>query len=303
MCNDGRGRHDAQPGGLVLLMRVGITGADGFTGVYLLDVLAARGAIAVPLMADLRDPTAVALEIAAARIDRLVHLAGIAFVASDDWAQFYAVNQIGTFTLLDAVARVSPGIRCVLASSAQVYGAQASGIISEDHPVAPSNHYAISKYAMELGSHQWRDRLEIVITRPFNYTGLGQEARYLIPKIVDHLKRRASVIELGNLDVKRDFGDVRSVTEAYTALVLGEETPPPVVNLCSGAVYGLRDVVSMASEIAGHQLDIRVNPDFVRANDVPVLGGDPGRLAATLPGWSPIALRDTLTWMIEANSA
>lgn len=301
MCHDGGGGHDTQSRGLVLLMRVGITGADGFTGRYLVNALARRGATAVPLLADLRDPAAVTLEIAAARIDRLVHLAGIAFVASDDWEQFYAVNQIGTLTLLDAFSLVNPGARCVLASSAQVYGAQASGIISENHSVAPSNHYAISKYAMELGSQQWRDRLEIVITRPFNYTGLGQETRYLVPKIVDHIKRRASVIELGNLDVKRDFGDVRSVTEAYAALILNEERLPLVVNLCSGAVYGLRDVVSMASEIAGHPLDIRINPDFVRANDVRVLGGDTARLAATLPCWSPIALRDTLTWMIEGS--
>lgn len=283
-------------------MRVGVSGADGFTGRYLAHALSARGATLVPLMADLRDAAAVRAELVDARIDRLVHLAGIAFVASDDWRQFYTVNQLGTFALLDAAAAVRPGMRCVLASSAQVYGAQASGMLDEDCAANPSNHYAISKYAMELGSGQWRDRLEIVVTRPFNYTGVGQEERYLIPKIVAHFRQRAATIELGNLDVKRDFGDVRAVADAYAGLVMLNEAPPSLVNLCSGVVHGLRDVIAMAAALTGHRIEIAVNPAFVRANDVPVLGGEPTRLAVALPGWAPIPLRDTLAWMLEADA-
>jgi GDP-6-deoxy-D-talose 4-dehydrogenase len=280
-------------------MRVAVTGADGFTGRYLCNVLRARGVETVSLTADLADANAVEAEVLAKPFDRLVHLAAQAFVGSNDWRGFYLVNQLGTYNVLDSVARHYPGARCVLASSAQVYGPQASGLIGEDASPAPSNPYAVSKYAMELGAGYWADRLNVLVMRPFNYTGVGQEDVYLIPKIVSHFRRKASVIELGNLDVRRDFGDVRSVADAYAGLVLDSDATT-TVNICSGTVHGLRDVLAMASEITGHVVDVQVNPAFVRKNDVPLLGGNPARLQSLLPAWQPRALSDTLRWMLEA---
>jgi GDP-6-deoxy-D-talose 4-dehydrogenase len=283
-------------------MRVGVTGADGFTGRYLAMALAARGAEMVPLSANLTDRQAVRAEIEAKPFDRLIHLAALAFVGTEDWQPFYAVNQIGSFHLLDAVAAIRPGTRCILASSAQIYGPQASGLVHEDMPANPANDYALSKYAMELGAHQHGRGLEIVIARPFNYTGVGQEARYLIPKIVEHVRRRAPVIELGNLDVRRDFGDVRAVAAAYAGLALSEQTLPPVVNIASGVVHGLRDILAMVQELTAHFMEVRVNPAFVRANEVPVLGGDASRLKAALRDWAPVPIEHTLQWMLEANA-
>ena len=277
-------------------MRVAVTGAQGFTGRFVADALARVGAECVPLEAELTDRAAVEQAVADTPFDRVIHLAALAFVGVADWQGFYLVNQIGTFHLLDAVARVRPGARCVLASSAQVYGPGAEGLVGEDAPTRPSNHYAISKFAMEAGVALWRDRLDIVVTRPFNYTGVGQETQYLIPKIVDHFRRRAPVIELGNLWVKRDFGDVRSVAEVYTGLSL-TKSPPAVVNICTGTVRSIDDILATLGAISGHRIEVRVNPTFVRANDVPVLGGDVERLRTTLPDWHPRDFADTLEWM------
>lgn len=282
-------------------MRIAVTGADGFTGRYVRQALAARGSEMVALSADIADASAIDAEIASTRFDGLLHLAAIAFVGVSDWRSFYAVNQIGTFNLLESLARHSPGTRCVLASSAQIYGPQASGIVSETARPNPANPYAVSKYAMELGASYWAGKLSISIVRPFNYTGVGQEVQYLIPKIVSHFRERAPVIELGNIEVARDFGDVRAVAAAYAGLLL-DTNEDVTVNVCSGTVTRLRDVIAIASALTGHDIEISVNPAFVRAGDVPVLGGAASKLQSLLPDWSPIPLRETLAWMLDEPS-
>ncbi|MBV9932654.1 MAG: GDP-mannose 4,6-dehydratase [Alphaproteobacteria bacterium] len=283
-------------------MRVAVTGADGFTGAYLIDALRGAGLESRALAADLTDPAAVAAEVAEAPFDRLIHLAGEAFVAGDDWRRFYAVNQLGTLNLLDAVAAARPGARCILASSAQVYGPAASGLVDESRPPAPDNHYALSKLAMELCARVFADRLEIVVVRPFNYTGRGQQPRYLVPKIVDHFRRHAAAIELGNLDVRRDLGDVRAVADAYVGLAL-VPAPPRLANIATGTARSVRDVVALASSLTGHTLEIRVNPAFVRAADVPILAGDPTVLRNALPNWRPRPFEETLEWMLAEPAA
>lgn len=279
-------------------MRVAVTGASGFTGRFVAEALTRHRVECVPLEAELTDPAAIERAVVTTAFDRVIHLAGLAFVGIADWQGFYAVNQLGTFHLLDAVARVRPGTRCILASSAQVYGRSAEGLVTEDAPTQPANHYAISKLAMESGATLWSDRLEVVVARPFNYTGVGQGTQYLIPKIVDHFRRRAPVIELGNLWVKRDIGDVRAVAEAYAGLALAEAAPD-VVNIATGAVHSIDEILQRLTEISGHTIKTKVNPVFVRANDVPILGGDASRLREALPNWRPRTIEGTLAWMLQ----
>lgn len=280
-------------------MRVLVTGASGFTGRYLLPVLEAHGHEPVAMDADITDAEAVKDEVARIRPDATVHLAAKAFVHSADFASFHTVNQIGSFNLLDALASSVPGAPILLASSAQVYGPQASGLIDEDATPTPANHYALSKAAMELGSALWGDRLRIIRVRPFNYTGIGQDPVYLIPKIVDHYRRRAPVIELGRIDVERDFGDVRSVAKAYCGLIENKETVG-VFNVATGRLWTIRAILDLLTELTGHSPEIRVNQTFVRPNEVASLGGDRTRLSLTLPDWRAIPLEDTLGWMMSA---
>lgn len=279
-------------------MRVALTGADGFTGRYVAAELDRRGIEWHAIKADVTDSEAIDAAVSAHHFDALIHLAAVAFAGGNDWHSFYAVNQIGTFNLLEAVARHRCGCVCLLASSAQIYGPGASGLIDESAPANPANHYAVSKYAMERGAAIWQNVLDIRIARPFNYSGVGQEERYLVPKIVGHFLRRAPIIELGNTSVLRDFGDVRAVASAYCELLtLGR--PELIVNVATGALHSIGDIMAHLSAQTGHRMEIEVNSAFVRANDVPVLGGNPQLLQTLIPGWKPVSLGETLDWMLE----
>lgn len=282
-------------------MRVALTGATGLTGRFVAAALKRAGATPVALKADLTDGDAINDAMARIEFDRVIHLAAHAFVHASDWQAFYAVNQLGTFNLLDALSRRKEGARCIIASSAQIYGPKAQGLITEAAPANPSNHYAVSKFAMEQGAQLWGDQLDIVVTRPFNYTGVGQESKYLVPKIVEHFRRRTDVIELGNTWVRRDFGDVRSVADAYVGLVLAPSALP-VVNIATGKVFSIDDIIERLTALSGHHIEIRINPDFVRKNDVEVLGGDPSLLRSALPNWKPRDIEDTLEWMYVAEA-
>jgi nucleoside-diphosphate-sugar epimerase len=281
-------------------MRVLVTGADGFTGIYLVTELQARGCEVIVFTSNITDSAAVAAEIARAKPDRVIHLAAIAFVGTDAIDPFYSVNQLGTYHLLDALARHAPDAHVLIASSAAIYGNTTGGYLNEATPPSPTSHYAVSKWAMEVGARMWADRLHITIARPFNYTGVGQQEQYLIPKIVAHFQRGDPIITLGNIDVGRDFGDVRSVVAAYCGLSL---TPPaaPVVNICTGRLWNIQQIVSAATQITGHNVEIVSNPELIRANEVKVLAGDASLLHALLPDWQPKCLEDTLRWMLAAH--
>lgn len=187
----------------------------------------------------------------------------------------------------------------MLASSSNIYGNSDAGVLDELTPTAPANDYAVSKLAMEYVAKLWAARLPITIVRPFNYTGVGQSPLFLVPKIVDHFKRRAAFIELGNLDVVRDFSDVRDVVRWYRRLA---EIPATgeTYNFCSGVGVSLRGVIELLEELTQHQMEIRVNPAFVRANEVHQLIGSRTKLQAAT-GLSPqFTLRETLQWMLES---
>lgn len=279
-------------------MHVLVTGLDGFTGQYVERALVAAGHEVSGLSKDLLDARAVSAEVAELKPQAIIHLAAMAFVAYGDADAFYHVNLIGTRHLLEALAEHVPDVKKVLlASSANVYGTS-EGIMTEKTFPSPANDYAVSKLAMEFMAKLWQNKLPIVIARPFNYTGVGQDENFLIPKIVTHFKRKATKIELGNLDVWRDFGDVRSVAEAYLGLIEKAQSGE-TYNICSGNPVALREVISMCEQITGLELEVKVNPEFVRANEVVSLSGDASRLKTLLPEWKMSPLRETLSWMLS----
>ncbi|WP_307252211.1 GDP-mannose 4,6-dehydratase [Paraburkholderia graminis] len=295
------------------LVRTLVTGASGFTGRYLVENLAGRGHTVIETFAGHDEPetaTRLRLDITSpencrhvmetVRPDYIVHLAAISFVGHDDPLDFYRVNVIGTLNLLEACAATGHTPRKVLiASSANVYGNVTSDAIDESFPLTPVNHYAASKAAMETMVHTWFERLPILIARPFNYTGRGQASNFLVPKIVEHFARREPSIELGNLDVARDFSDVRYVARAYEAL-LTSDAAGETVNVCTGTPYTLREILSAASDMTGHKLQVHVNPAFVRQTDVKVLAGSPAKLRSLVPEVQAIPFMDTLRWMLAA---
>jgi len=280
-------------------MRTLVTGLDGFTGKYIERKLEANGHSVVGLNSDLTDFNAVAAEIVEVKPEAVIHLAGIAFVGHGNANAFYEVNLIGTRNLLEALATHASDVRSILlASSANVYGNHIEGVLNEDMMPDPANDYAVSKLAMEKMAKLWEGQLPLFIARPFNYTGIGQDGHFLIPKIVRHFQDKSTVIELGNLDVWREFGDVRTVADVYRKLL--DSCPVgQTINVCTSQTYSLREVISLCEKITGHKIEIRVNPEFVRENEVRVLTGDNSRLKKVIGNGQSYSLEDTLRWMLD----
>lgn len=292
--------------------RVLVTGLTGFTGQHLIVALERAGYEVFgtvrtgeptglgQYVAELNDQTGLIEVIEAVRPRHVIHLAAESFVAHGKVDDIYLTNIVGTRNLLSALSasRFASSLGTVLLiSSANIYGNSEAELLDENQHCCPANDYAVSKFAMEQMAALWADRLPITMVRPFNYTGVGQSSKFLIPKIVDAFARRELKLELGNLDVYRDFSDVRDVVEAYARLLA--LSPRTTLNVCSEEVHSLRDILAITSSLSGHSLDIHVNPQFVRDNEVRLLRGSAARLRDFMPEWHPRPLRDTLAWMLN----
>jgi nucleoside-diphosphate-sugar epimerase len=288
--------------------RVLITGASGFTGPYLRAALESRGHQVVGVAdharngldttVDLLDAAALDRFLENEPFDYVVHLAALSTVVHDNAADYYRVNLLGALNLLEALARAKlPLKKIILASSANIYGRPARIPVDESAVPAPLNHYGVSKYAMELMARLWFDQLPILITRPFNYSGVGQSPKFVFAKIVGHFRDRAPQIELGNTSVVRELMDVRDVAAIYARLLESKETSE-AVNLCAGRGYRVDDVLEKLCTLTGVRLRINRAPALVRGNEIPELVGSPAKLSRLIgePTFRP--LEETLRWMV-----
>jgi nucleoside-diphosphate-sugar epimerase len=298
------------------MTRALITGISGFTGRHLAVELADAGYQVVgltqtgggagpeALACDLTDAGALSAAVLRLSPEVVVHLAGVTFVPPDGAEAFYRINVVGTRNLLSALTLLPNRPRAVLlASSATVYGSAGGGVLDESIAPAPANDYAVSKLAMEHMALLWQRYLPITIVRPFNYTGVGQTIDFVLPKIVSHFQRRAAVLELGSLDVERDFSDVRTVVRCYRRLLdLQNDTlgRGVVLNVCSGRGHSLRDVLSMASGLTGFMPRVTSNPSLVRENEVKRLVGSRAALEQWIGPVADVPLLETLRWMLDA---
>jgi GDP-6-deoxy-D-talose 4-dehydrogenase len=296
--------------------KVLITGAGGFTGRYLAPRLAEAGydvhgtvygnetgpipGLSRRHRVSLTDPERINRLVAEVAPDKVVHLAAISFVGHSDVNEIYRTNIVGTRNLLHALVTnfVHPST-VLIVSSANIYGNAREGRLDESIQPMPVNDYGVTKAAAELVAGLFSQQLPIVVVRPFNYTGRGQSERFLVPKIVSNVRRRDGDIELGNVDVARDFSDVRAVVETYRRLL---ETPAAIggtFNVCSGDATSLRDIIDIVRRISGYNFDVRVNPDLVRTDDVKMLWGSPDRIESVIGPLAMPPFEETLRWMIE----
>jgi nucleoside-diphosphate-sugar epimerase len=283
MPDDGGIRFAAESVGLFVL-RILLTGAGGFTGIQFAALAKGVGHEVVNLQANLTNADMVRQEVAQVTPQAVVHLAAISFVGHADESAFYGVNVVGTTNLLAALTALAPHLRprkVLLASSANVYGNCEASPITELQAPAPVNHYAASKLAMEHMAATYFNQLPIMISRPFNYTGAGQAASFVIPKIVAHFADRRQHLLLGNLHVEREYNDVVMVCAAYLQLLEYGEAGE-IYNVCSGQTYTLQQVIGLLADITGHALRVEVSPAFVRASEVHRLCGDPAKLQSLL---------------------
>jgi len=290
--------------------RVLVTGSEGFTGQYVCEAFENAGwevwgAGTKPLKRkrylriDLLKPETLRRISSEVNPDLVVHLAGVAFVAKGDADIYYKVNLIGTKNLLEALClkNESKETRVILASSSNVYGQAGEGKIAEDTPLSPVSDYAVSKVAMEFLGKSYRDRLGVTIVRPFNYTGVGQDLSFLIPKIVRHFRDKAPAIELGNLDVARDFSDVRDIARYYLA-VAEAEVSNDTINFCSGRASSLREIIEICEAATAHYPRVVVNPAYVRKNEIRVLVGNNSKLFEATGAQKITDIEETIRWML-----
>lgn len=294
-------------------MRAFVTGGHGFVGTWLLRHLSEAGDEVVAPHAtemDVLDGAGVAKAVEAAQPDVVYHLAGFAHVGQS-WErpdEVFSVNAVGTLHVLEAARQCAAPPRVVVVSSAEVYGKVAPSDLplTEASPIRPVSPYAASKAAAEvLAVQSFLGRgVAAVVARPFNHAGPGQSPDFVVAafarRIVAARAEGASSLVVGNLSSRRDITDVRDVVRAYRLLALRGE-PGEAYNICSGADVAIEDLVRRMCELAGVPgLALDVDPALLRPADVPVLRGDPSKLAAA-SGWRPeVSLDQTLADTLAA---
>lgn len=303
-------------------MRVFITGATGFAGSHLVDLLLAEGHDLFALVheatshqtlpshtqvhlvaGDLLDPAGLADAVAQCQPDVIFHLAGQAYPARSwtDPALTFAVNSGGTANLLRAAAEYGRP-RVVVVTSAEIYGplSVADLPLTEKTPVRPRHPYGISKLAAgELTRVYWeRYGLPAIEARPFNHIGPRQAAGFVVPDFASQLAairlgRQEPVIRVGNLDPERDFTDVRDVAAAYWRLATAGR-PGEAYLICSGHSVSVRALLDGLIELSGVAVEVMVDERRLNPNDTPCLYGSYAKLEAHT-GWRPtIPLRQSL---------
>lgn len=287
-----------------------MTGAAGFAGSHLLDLLfrdreeivawrrpGVRSGLGTDDKSviweevDVLDRAAVRAAIIRFQPDAVYHCAGAAHVgrAWDRVENTLAINVRGTHHVLDALTRVSRPARMLIPSSALVY-APSDTAIDENHPIAPSSPYGLSKLAQEMLARHPHGPVTVLVARSFNHFGPRQNPWFVASgfarRIADIEKGRwAPEIAVGNLETMRDLTDVRDTVAAYR-LILRDGSPGDVFNVCSGKAISIRSLLEALIARARVPVVIKADPARYRPNDTPVLLGDPHRIQQRL-GWQP----------------
>lgn len=246
---------------------------------------------------DITDKDSIKTALGKIRPQYILNLAGMSFVNSKDISFMYKVNTFAVEKMLEAVAETELTLKkLILPSSATVYGNQNCETLDETMCPKPINHYGISKLDMEFIACNYMDKINIIITRPFNYTGTGQQKHFVIPKIVEAFKSGSKTIELGNIDVFREFNDVDYICGLYEKLMLSNKNST-VVNMCSGRTHSLIDVVATMESISGYRIKVIQNPEFIRSNEMRSLRGSVDKLHNLIGSINVPELKTTLIKM------
>ena len=260
---------------------------------------------------DLLDEAALSAFVARFRPTEILHLAGLASVAdsASGPGQTWRVNVNGLMNLVAAVEAV-PGCTFFFVSSGEVYGSAflAGHALTEDSEPLPRNTYARSKW---VGEQLLRDLLprigvKLVVLRPFNHIGPGQDERFVVASFAGQIARIEAglvppCLEVGNLSSYRDFLDVADVAQAYAGLIGRAESLPDgrVFNISSGMPRTIASALDGLRDRARVPFEIRIAPERVRPAEIPLAAGDAGRLRAAT-GWRPlVAWEDSLTRVLD----
>ncbi len=283
-----------------------VTGLSGFVGGHLQHAIA-RSETWQLLAAkphNLLDPASLDAWLQAGVPDAVIHLAGQTFVpaAFKDPAHTLQVNLLGTLNLLQALKRAGFNGTFLFVSSGDVYGqvAEAALPIAEALAPKPRNPYAVSKVAAELLCQQWGyvEGWRMLIARPFNHIGPGQAASFVVPSMALQIVGAGAgaqrlTLEVGDIDVTRDFLDVRDVISAYFAL-LEHGRSGEIYNVCSGVERTVRELILQMARLTGVSVELVQDPSRLRPADQRRVVGSAEKLQKDT-GWKPgISITETL---------
>lgn len=283
-----------------------VTGLSGFVGGHLQQAIACSETwqLLAAKPHNLLDPASLDAWLQAGVPDAVIHLAGQTFVpaAFKDPAHTLQVNLLGTLNLLQALKRAGFSGTFLFVSSGDVYGqvAEAALPISETLAPKPRNPYAVSKVAAELLCQQWgyAEGWRMLIARPFNHIGPGQAASFVVPSMAQQLVGAGSgaqrlTLEVGDIDVTRDFLDVRDVISAYFAL-LEHGRSGEIYNVCSGVERTVRELILQMARLTGVSVELVQDPSRLRPADQRRVVGSAEKLQKDT-GWKPdISITETL---------
>lgn len=298
-----------------------ITGVSGFVGPYLVKHLVKNGFEVFGfdrkagkvdgcdvIQCDVTNAAAVAAVVKKVQPAFVFHLAGQSSVERS-WKQpdlTRKVNVGGTKNLLEAVAAAKINPKILIVSSAEVYGIPEKLPVSEDHPVQPITPYGDSKAEQERLSLDYfrNENMQLIISRSFNQTGSGQPSMFVCSdfarQVVEAEKGKRTQIVVGNLDVRRDFTDVRDAVGAYL-LALQKGKPGEIYNVCSGSSYSMKSVLDTFLLFSAKAKSAMIVRDALktRKTDIPELVGDNSKFRKAT-GWKPlIKFETTLSEMLD----
>lgn len=291
-----------------------ITGAGGFAGSHLLELILESGLYKpyvttyensdfltklLPteqiFQGDLTDYQFTEKLIIQSKPDYIFHLAALSIVENSvEKAQLVLTsNLVLQYNLLEAVKNHAPHARFIAVCSANEYGkVEDSEVpISEDAPLRPLNPYAVSKISQEYLSLQYHYSygLDVVILRPFNHTGERQIDSFVIPSLAKQIAQielgRQDSLTIGNLEAVRDFTDVKDMVKAYL-LAAEKGVAGEVYNIGSGTGYTVQEILDMLIKLSSKEINIVQDDAKMRPSDVPTLIADNAKFS-NLTGWNP----------------
>jgi len=305
-------------------VKVLVTGADGFVGEHLVEELLGAGhevsastltlpptrdTLSVDQLAaadwkavDVRDHDALVRLISAVRPDQIYHLAGFSSgaLARAQAAEALQVNAGGTVNLCEAVVAVRDELqgfdpRILVMGSGDSYGdaAREDTPLSEELGLRPVSAYGLSKAAQELAAHTYRRArgLRVLVVRSFNLVGPGQAPYFVVPDFCTQVARiacgreREQIMRVGNLDVERDFTDVRDGVRAF-AMVMDLAKPAAAYNVATGSSVPIRRILEWILDEAGVRPEIVSDPARCRSGEIARIRGDASRIRSET-GWAP----------------
>jgi len=311
-----------------LASRALITGCNGFVGYHLADLLLSEGfeiigydfdeeisgksmkagvdknKNIIRITGDLRDEYKINEVIEQYSPNLIFHLAAQSSVklSFEDPAETLGININGTLNIIEAISKLDSPPKTLLISSSEIYGQlkPEQVPVTEDSPMLPVNPYAVSKATVDLLAYQYRKAygLPLYWARAFSHSGPGQKTAAVLSdwafqaaKI--ELGLKVPEIKVGNMEVTRDYTDVRDTVKAYYAIINKGEPGRPY-NVCSGTGYRLADLLDTIISFGSKKINIVADPSRLRPVDIPILIGSAERLKADT-GWCPeIPIEQTL---------